>query len=191
MQAFFLCVLPETHFTQNGWNSFHRRQNSFHRWQNSFHQLQNSCFETKKYRIFISFASFVFKSDTNSFKIPKKWTYNSILLGKFDEKVNIFCKTWPNRLGKRQKLISQSAKTHFTNAQNSFFRHFAWVDVTGFRTKKKPVVCWLSNNGVGRFYTHRVNQGQGEPHTIEERSFWSAHCQNPPKANKSSLGALR
>ena len=47
-----------------------------------------------------------------------------------------FGKNWPNRLGKSPKLISQSAKTHFTNTQNSFFRHFAWVDVTGFRTKK-------------------------------------------------------
>ena len=63
LQAFFLCVLPETHFTQNGWNSFHRRQNSFHRWQNSFHRWQNSfhrwqysCFETKKSHLFISFA---------------------------------------------------------------------------------------------------------------------------------------
>ena len=60
------------------------------------------------------------KSDTNSFKIPKNWTYFPILLGIFDEKVNIFVKIdqiglakAKNSFHKEPKLISQMPKTHF------------------------------------------------------------------------------
>ena len=146
--GFVSCVLTETHFTQKGQNSFHQGQNSFHQWQNSFHQLQNSCFETKKYRIFISFASFAFKSDTNSFKIPKKWTYFPILLGIFDEKVNIFVKIdqiglakAKNSFHKVPKLISQMPKTHFFG----ILREWTGLDFAQKKAWTVPFWDWNRN----------------------------------------------
>ena len=61
--GFFLCVLPETHFTQNGQNSLHSGQNSFHQGQNSFHPTPKTRFPRRethfpklKHLIFLAFA---------------------------------------------------------------------------------------------------------------------------------------
>ena len=62
----------ETHFTQNGRNSFHQGQNSFHQRQNSFHQRQNSFSETKKTTFLLSLAPFFSKGDTERTKSHSK-----------------------------------------------------------------------------------------------------------------------
>ena len=98
-------------------------------------------FETKKSHLFISFALFVLKSDSNSFKIPTNWTYFPILLGIFDEKVNIFVKIdqigsakAKNSFHKVPKLISQMPKTHFFG----ILREWTGLD---FAQKKSLVWC--------------------------------------------------
>ena len=136
----FLCVLPETHFTQNGQNSFHSGQNSFHQGQNSFHPTPKTRFPRRethfpnlKHLNFLSFACFVCKSDMASAK--KSFIAPYICLFSFIvTKRSKFTLKEPIKEAethfKKAETHFQKGETHFTKCQNSFFRDFARVAAT-------------------------------------------------------------
>ena len=149
--GFFLCVLPETHFTQNGQNSFHSGQNSFHQGQNSFHPTpktrflrRETYFPKLKHLNFLSFACFVRKSDMASAK--KSFIAPYICLFSFIvTKRSKFTLKEPIKESethfKKGKTHFQKGETHFTKCQNSFFRDFARVAATWFCTCKAWLFC--------------------------------------------------
>ena len=104
--------MAETHFTEG---KTHFTDGKTHFTNSKTHVLKQ-----KKNLAFSLVLPHLSSKVTNSFKIPKNWTCISILLGKFDEKVNIFVKIdqiglekGKNSFPKVPKLISQMPKTHF------------------------------------------------------------------------------
>ena len=139
----FLCVLPETHFTQNGQNSFHSGQNSFHQGQNSFHPTPKTRFPRRETHFpklkHLNFLWFVCKSDMARAKKPYKapfiWLFSFRVTKRSEFMLKEPIKEAETHF-KKTETHFKKGETHFTKCQNSFFRDFARVAATWFCTKK-------------------------------------------------------